>query len=418
MAEMKEFPKPTISKEQIDQVKNVLSDLREESPSATLLANLPSNNGVLERDPKDITEEGESTEVEVMVNPDTGERVITSWSQPEVVQHPKKRKETDIVDADDPDLITDQEIQEAFVRMNDAGADIDERPVDMQELQDAIDEDMTIFEDVKLSMQGASDLLVLINRVIKGEDFNYRSLPDEVQRAINLFMRRNGMAGYSVQSNSYRNSIAKSLIEGFTQDVMMKRYISDFNTEMQKIVQETGEELTNMYAEYNEERIKKMQEYLDKMDDPEKKQKLKDILDAINDGFDLNRLKEAARNHKIKIKKFDLEKPKRAIDRFLTKYEKSTQNIYSPWLAMKVLSRHAPELSVDDIHRFFVGLCKYCDQFEVTDTPAHAFTYYALYNCIQLDTLSGEKKLEFKKKYIKNVKEVIALLSPANSDKK
>ncbi|MCF0113797.1 MAG: hypothetical protein HUJ56_00480, partial [Erysipelotrichaceae bacterium] len=146
---------------------------------------------------------------------------------------------------------------------------------------------------------------------------------------------------------------------------------------------------------------------LDSIEDEEKREKLRQIIDQVDAARELAELKEYAL--KCKIKPFDLEKPGKIFGRMMNKYNNSTNNIYHIDLANSALYRHLSQEGYDQKHidAFFICFCKYTTNFTPENVLQHAYMYYVLYYCAMLDS---DRSVKFKN----NIKEVIDNLIKVN----
>ena len=163
--------------------------------------------------------------------------------------------------------------------------------------------------------------------------------------------------------------------------------------------------------------MEKYKEAAEKMEDPEKKQKLLSVLDRINEAYNLSELKEFSKS--CKIKKFDLEKPNKLFDAYTRKYADSTYNAYSIEMARPVLYRNLniddnDEYSDTDINAFFIAFCKQTRNMKSDDVLDHAYMYYVMYNIVLADLNKSDDTKHVSEKFLDNVKEVIKNLRNRN----
>lgn len=263
-----------------------------------------------------------------------------------------------------------------------------------------------------MSSEEIKQLLSVINRRINGESFNvYKELPESAKIAVNNM-------GFGVENpgikdannNQIKNIIAENMIDEFISNVQINRSKYDFATELEKIYNGANKEIANASLEYIEDRNKVYRESLDNIEDEEKRNKVKAILDRIDQARTLDELKEFAKTCKIKC--IELEKANsRVFSSFLAKYKNSSNNIYDINMAGKVLYRHmSKEYGYKEKHivAFLVLFCKYVTNMNVNDHEDHAFMYYVLYYCAILDADNS-------KVFKDNVAEVIENIRKRNS---
>jgi hypothetical protein len=278
---------------------------------------------------------------------------------------------------------------------------------------DSLLNDISNNSDINISREGITEILKIANRLIAGEKFNvYRAFPEEVQSMIDKFIRQNvDMTGTDINIiNSVRKNVAESLMDEFINDIQLDRAKRDFARDLENIYKESSENISDASLEYIEERNKIYREEANKIEDEEKKSKLLAILDAIDEATNLNSLKEYAKT--CKIKSIDIEKASaRYYSRFLNKYNKSTNNIYSIDLARQQLAAKLLDdiFTEDEVEAFFIVFCKQVRNYSPEIPTEHAYMYYVLYNCAML---SSNKS----KTFLDNVKEVIYNLRVHNKN--
>ena len=262
-----------------------------------------------------------------------------------------------------------------------------------------------------ISPEAIRELLIIVNRKIKGENFNiYNELPQDIKSLIDRYVAANASEFANNDIKLLKKTVANALIEEFTSNLQMNKAKNDFAKDMEAIYQASNKEISDAAMEYIEERNKAYREAAEKIEDPEKKAKLLAILDQIEEARALNKLKEFAKT--CKIKKIELEKPEsRAYNGFVGKYKNSNNNIYDIKLAEKVLYRIMSRdcgCTAEEVIAFLVAFCKQVASYSSSSPTEHAYMYYVLYYCALLDS---DKSDMFKN----NVKEVIENLKMRNS---
>lgn len=262
-----------------------------------------------------------------------------------------------------------------------------------------------------ISPEVIRELLVIVNRKIKGENFNiYNELPQDIKSLIDRYVVANASEFANNDIKLLKKTVANALIEEFTSNLQMNKAKNDFAKDMEAIYQASNKEISDAAMEYIEERNKAYREAAEKIEDPEKKAKLLAILDQIEEARALDKLKEFAKT--CKIKKIELEKPEsRAYNGFVAKYKNSNNNIYDIKLAQTVLYRIMSRdcgCTAEEVIAFLVAFCKQVASYSSSSPTEHAYMYYVLYYCALLDS---DKSDMFKN----NVKEVIENLKVRNS---
>lgn len=359
----------------------------------------------------DITQNTESIEEEkgvykkanILYAPETGEQKIVSTENEEF-------EET--VDEDTfEDLLRD--IEEGKVKV-----ETDNSPITKEELK----ENITVFnpkDDSKfdISDESLEALLKIANRKMNKEEFNvYKELPQEIK---NMIDKTIGVEAANVTSNEiryFKNSIAEQLLNDFIMNITINRAKSDLNKEIESVFNEGLKDITEESVKYTEERNKQYRAQVEAMEDKEKKAKLLAVLDTMDSAYDLNDLKEFAKT--CKLKKYDIEDPKRYFRDFHDKYKDSTYNIYDIKLTLTPLTNKIVDnekYTEKDIIAFLVCFCKYVMNFNVEDTINHTFMYYVIYNIIIMGSNTSEKTIYKSNMFANNIKEVIDNLKVKNS---
>lgn len=384
-----------LTDQQVDKICESMEDVKNESHGLKVVADLPSNNGV---EKTEAPEEGYSENVTIAINPNSG----MSYPTKEKTFNNGSEAGLDNILNKDPEIDTEVNIE-------------------IDDIKDQLSKNDDFFNDLNLNDEDIVRILKITKRVQNGEKFKvFKELPESVQKKIWQYSASAGFGDKSPKSNEFRNDIADLMISEFISNISMEKYAMDFQKEMNEIENKVNKEFSKMFLDYNENRDSYVNALVEKYGDDGKKALLSQILDSINDGFALERIKDAARNHRIKIKKFDLEKPKRCYDAFEGAYYKSTYNIYSIYMAHNALERHmANDIEdKDDIKRFFVAIAKFCSNYKPENVVEHAFMYYAMYNPLLLDVYKGEEYQSFASRYKANVLEVIRLLKIPREDQK
>lgn len=390
-----------------EQVEDISRQMDEEIKGTPLedLANMPSNQGKLERSAAEVTEQGQSKNMQVIIDPNTGEHKLLGQA-----------KETE-----------EESFEEFCERIENSDVTFDQSPFSDSEIKDYINQidstDQTMFGEMKkdfdISTESITALLDIVNRKMNKEEFNiYKAFPDEVRNMVDRYLEANQMGGNSMQSKQIRNLVSESLIDEFITNIGAERIKKDFNKEVEEIFSHGMKELGESIVGYTLERNNAYRKYAEGLEDSEKKEKMIAILDQIDKAYSLEDLKEFAK--KCKIKKFDLERPSKIYTNFLTKYENSQYNIYDLNMARPILFRNlnidsAEEYTQKDIDSFLVLYCKYCQNMKPDNALDHAFMYYVIYNIIIVDmNRSGESK-EISDIYLNNIKEVIKNIKQRNN---
>lgn len=387
-----------------EQVNDIAQQLDDEIKGTDLekIAQFPSNQGKEETDSED-RETGESKSMMVKIDPNTGEHKIIGQAD---------------------NLDDDETFEEMCERIKNSDLKLDFAPITEKELVSYIasnkDSSMIneIANDVDLSADTIKGLLEIVNRKINREEFNvYKAFPDEIKSMVDKYLVSMQVPACSTQGKQFRNMISEQLISEFVTNINIDRTMHDFNKELEDLFTKGSSELADSIIGYTEERNKKYREYAEQMQDEEKKEKVNQILDQIDEAYNLTNLKQFA--SRCKIKKFDLEKPNKVYKYFLQKYAESSYNIYDINMARPILYRNInpedkEEYTSNDIDAFFICFCKQCMNMKPEIVTEHAYMYYVIYNIVLMDMNKGDQK-HVSEAFIDNIKEVIHNIKQKNN---
>lgn len=260
------------------------------------------------------------------------------------------------------------------------------------------------------------ELLIVANKRINDKKFSvYISLPESVKKMVDRFSvaALSENKNKSIASvNNIKNTVAEMLIDEFIDNINYKRMQNDFNTELKSLFSEAGKELSDSIVEYTVNRNDKYEELINNIDDPDKKEKLKKILDRINDAYTIDELKEFCK--KCKIKKFDIEKAYRYYKDFNIKYDNSPYKIPDISKCPNIILKKLDKYDIYVANALMIAFCKYCINMTPSNVLDHTFMYYFIYNIHVADINTGDKK-EISDKFMENISECIENLISRNS---
>ena len=395
-------PENQLTDEQVEFIAQEMDKAIEGTPTEKII-NFPSNQG-RETVPEEEREEGEFKSVNVGINPNTGEQVLLASD----------------------DSVDEETFDEMCERIKNSEINIDQTPITEKEIISHLATSKTdntsiineIASNVDLSNDAVKKLLEIVNRKINKEDFNvYREFPDEIKVLVDKYMRNGQIPLYSNEGKQFRNTISEMLINDFITNITIERTMTDFNKELESIFEKQGSELADTIVGYTEERNKKYREYANQMEDENKKTQILNILDQIDEAYNLTTLIQFS--ERCKIKKFELEKPQKVFSYFLNKYKDSPYNIYDINMARPILERNLTiiddSISIKDIDAFFIAFCKQTMNMKPDVVTEHAYMYYLIYNIVIMDLNNGESK-HVSDKYAENIIKVIYNLRARNNN--
>lgn len=380
----------TLTEEQRQEIIDTLQEEVDKNANLKVLADLPSNNGVEEHEP----ENGEFKNAVVRINPSTGERTVLS----DIIQEDTESKDFEDMLPDLGELLdkTDVDPNTEF-----------KYDIETTDLQKLSKEDGTLIGNYEISDAAAVELLKVVNRKRNKEVVKFNDLPEEVKAHINKYCAQNGVVGFSNRDNYIRNELANQLLEEYIDQIGLIKIQDDFNKSIEEMYKETGKELSPMFREYNDNRTEYLQKMTEKIDDEEKKKVAEEVIDSINDAYQLNRIREL--DHEIKIKKYYMEEPKKIYSNFQFKYKDSKYEIYDLSMVEEILNRHLKSkkfIEEDDnetARKIMVGFALFCQNYNLNKPQDHAFMYYFTYNVILLDIYQENDYDEFATGFLSNV---------------
>ena len=392
-----------LTEENIESINEVMEENANNNPDIKLVQSLPSNNGIEEGADN---EDGYMKKANIIIDPNSGENKIVSTE-------------------DDDDFETiDNTTFEDLIKQVESGeieTEVDESPV----TEDEVKRNIGILDqnnNITATDEEIHTLMEVINRKMNKEEFNvYKALPRKIQKQIDETIglpTGDDIAPAVVPNNARaaRNLLAESLIDEFIMNTSFDRAKNDLNKEIEKVFEESAQNIAEYSVDYVQERNAKYREYVENMEDEEKKQKLTETLDTIDSAYTLEPLKEFAKN--CKIKKYDIENPKNHFRDFLNKYRDSNYNIYDIKLTLPILERKIVDnenYNNADVIAFLVCFCKYIQNFKVENVLEHSFMYYVIYNIVIADANVSEKTKEVSDIFMNNIKEVIDNLKERNT---
>ena len=398
-----------LTDDQIKSISDTLDSVVEESEDLKNIRQFPSNNGIEENTEK---EEGTYKMMNVVVDPITGENKVTGQADENTSNKSYEQICEDInsgtltafdSEEDKPEPLTADAIKSYFS--------------DNDEVSKLI-----LNEDGEIDDETILKLLDICNRRMSGEKFNvYRELPPSIQNLIKSSM---GAATIPVnnsnQCKAVRNKLAEDLIDEFISNISIDKIQKDLNQEIEELFANGTGEIADSIIGYTTERNAAYREAAYKIEDEDKRNKMIEVLDNIDEAYNLSSLKEYCT--KCKVKHIEIEKAGQktnVIDSFLNKYNDNIYNIYNIYSAETVLNRTFTKQDSDynekDVRAFFIAFCKQCMNYNPSDVNQHAYMYYVLYNIMLIDINTGEKK-DVSEKFISNIKECMDNLRVRNNN--
>lgn len=228
----------------------------------------------------------------------------------------------------------------------------------------------------------------IITRRANGEIFDiYKELPQSMKNIVDA------EAVKYPDYRTVRKMIADMLVNELADEVKKNAGMDmdDFMRDIKKDIMSFSDELSRDTAKLS---IDMMADNLESVNlaiskateenDQEKLKRFTDIKQGMLDADNLEKFKEFCK--RVKIKKFDIEKPSKWYRNFLMKYENHKYNIYDISDCEGILSRHFDDDSRRNI-ALLIAFCKYCMNFSPDNIYEHTFMYYFIKNIVILDRL-------------------------------
>lgn len=374
-----------LTEEEVRSISEAMDEVVEENPNLKLIKNLPSNNGVEEHQ---VEEKGQEQYVQVKINPETGEKSVIGPAD--------KSKDTAST------------LDEVFEDMGKAAEniDFDNYTITPEDIKRVVAEDEMTEDDFELSDGAILELIEVVNRYRKEKKVRYKDLPKEVSNYLDKYLKDYGGIqpdNCSQQVNKLRNELAEMLIDQYETSISMDKFMEEFNDTMENAFNGINKEISSYVKNYDTEKKKYMEEICRNITDEKKKEKMGDLLDAIYDGYKLERMK----GFHVRIKKFDMEKPGRVFDIIKGKYTNNKYHMYNLYQVTQILDRHLVKNGYNPVGlKFVLMFCKFCQNYSVDRPEEHAFMYYVTYNIVLLDVYHDKEYNEFAPELLKTIAEI------------
>ena len=388
--ETKEEKKPKkLTSEEVKLITETLNNVVEQNANLKVIADLPSNNGVSESE-SDL--KGEDKVVTVNVNPVTNEKTVVGTPE-ETNNELASGMFEDILDGKlDGADIEDIELRETVVRDG---------------LKEKFNTDFKEEDVIKI--------MNLMNDYRKDNTIDvFARLPKKIQNVITTGIAKQGIP-FNTAIN-IRKTMARELLNDLILDISVDNYQVELNEQLDTLFGNMREEIRDMSIKNTKDQIEKLTGIIPELreKDPEKADRLLLVIDGMKNSFSYDKLSTAIKEKKIgRIRKIDLEKPKKIYDKFNRLYETSVYNIYDMNMLPSIMRKLLPEdISDEKIHRFLISFCKYCENNDLKPDvlEEHSFMYYTVLNIVllSLGTKSVEED-EYAKEITDNIIKVMDL---------
>lgn len=369
----------SLTDNQIEELKEILSE--NQSEKTKILREVISDETATE-------ESLEAVEVNMVIDPDTGEEYID-----------------DLYD----DLLSTHEITLEDIE----AADIS----DFENL--AITEDMLrssdIMKEANFSDQEVIDLLNLIEEYeLDPKADIYNRMPSFMKKSVDELF-------YGGEGQITKKEICKIIMDNFIKEIKMDQAFLDINTAIKNELKLPS--LTELYSEYVKENFEeKLIEIANevKESDPEKAETLENISRIYKTTYTFEELIEGLNNRKVRQYIRETKKYNKMCNDFNRKYEKSLFKITSVKLCLPVLKRCLPDIEEDYLKKFIMLFCKVSENKNPSDINDHVFMYYTIQNIRLLhhDENDETKRSEMYNTVTENIIKVIDLIKEKENNRK
>lgn len=386
----KKINEGTITPEEVMQVAQKLEENIKGDETLDMIRNLPSNNGTTITPIAATVESINPKEALTTTDPDTGKTVVHG-----IIGE----------DYEEKDLIIDFD---KYLNMDDYKID------NIKFTADNVKES-SIAMAFDLDENDCKQFAIVINKYKKDESYPiYRNLPPKLQVAID-----NQAVAMGVINQASRNSITKNMINMVVTDVGADMYQIDMQRVLNnKIESMSGHLMQEAYTDIisnKKEKMYKIAEILEKEGHMDKAIICREIGDAAEESYKLEKFYNAIKTHKIKVKKIDMEKPDRTYNIINNKYHNSALCInrvsdipIALGRQMQFTDKKIEGVTYNTIVGFTVLFCKYCNNMNPNNPQDHTFMYYFIKNILAMDSApAGDDNTKFVMDLVDRIKDCL-----------
>lgn len=286
----------------------------------------------------------------------------------------------DYTSEDNNEIKATEEIPGVNVTPSNIVETINETKKDIKEVLDAYD----------LDDESTIQMLKVIDEYKAGkQDSLYLRLPEKIKEMVNGIILTETHGNVNPKElSSYRNSIAKMLIDNFISDAKISAAVDDFNTEMFSTVNEMNTEYDNMLKDAIDNVFNKIEEI--RVENPEQAERIESVKNAFDNATTFEKQLNFAKH--TPPKKFDklLNRYKDDVYYFNKKvnnntFEVKVSNIEEIIPAIKLA---LPQYTEEDIKKFVICICRTIEDVETLAGIAYEYRMVASickYNFVAID---------------------------------
>lgn len=259
-----------------------------------------------------------------------------------------------------------------------------------EEKRNKIDREQLDFEKEMFSqMQEYAQLAGLVKKQRAGENINYyEAMPETMKEAVQAMMiLYNQDHKKQLSKNQMAKKFIQDMVEEYERDNNREFPLETLEEELQKFRTDRSSEVIQMFMESDEAKRKSLHQAIEESkDDPEKLSKAQNMLDCLDESYNLTKFIQFCST--CKIKNFDVRKPKRFFNQFIGKYSNSKNEIGDILRCPDILMIHLPDIEPRDAIMVLVAFCKYTASMDPNDILDHMFMYHFIRHIILLDLVN------------------------------
>ena len=274
------------------------------------------------------------------------------------------------------------------------------KPLEFDEIKNLLDIPESQAKELD-EIQDAMKVNNLIKKKNSGIKITYDELPVFLKKSVEdiLIKSSSNLSEAYLSTRSKRNYITNLLIQSLADEYNKKNVgidldtmLSGFDESINKMQDDMSKEFGDMLMSFDKDRKAEIDAAIERCKAEGKEEsiaKLQKMRDTIDDAYNLDKFAEFCKH--VRIKKFDLEKPKKIFQSFNNKYEKHANNINDIQYCPVVLDRHLEDHTSN--MKLCLAFCKYCMNFSPDNIEDHTFMYYFIRNIILIDRINPKGKL-------------------------
>lgn len=253
----------------------------------------------------------------------------------------------------------------------------------------------------------------------------WNRLPVTMQAAYNKQLTSSGVIFKDLPR--YRKEFIKAILDELVGSIQLKQESENVDKKIAEVYKQYGNDIVSLYEAGIYEKIRTMEkaaeeiekeEYTGDENDEEargeflvskanKLAKVNGIVEALKESYRFTDM--ATKISRLKVKKFDISDPNRAIRSFNGKYTNSTHNINDISTIIPVLMNHCG-FTKEEATEFMMCIIRYTGNMKPTVLKEHVFMYYTVANILSLSVMTNvETESKFANALVGNIKELMRI---------